>query len=1589
MRNNIAIIKYFTLCFLLLTGVHALAHESAKDKIGFEKDRSNKPSPTKTPGIVTAPAPIWTPEMLSNVVIPGSPLAAEDILVIDSAKSVFEQITRNGSWVNLLTDNSSVKFPFGMLKKMPNYSTVYQLAFSSVSITKTGAIARVFGRMLLNGSQSSVIYFQGFVNLSRIGGAGNGNKLTLIGDQTVNNSADWSFVLNGSESSSPTTMSFDCNGFTGLDIIGSIILNKDKYKPVSKGSTSNSDEIKSSISLTGITKWEEIYKEKLQFNGYFTTASFPLLGGYSFRISEATLDMNDNKSPSGGDLGTYISKDNAKPGLWRGLAIVKMDVSLPEYFYTGKKTSRVVGVKYGVIDDNGFSFSINANNVFDFSNGSANGWDMSVTKLSLSVLKGEFNGGSFSGKLVLPIEDPNFNGRGIPYETTINDDGSIETTQGDGDLSYITMKPWYGYIHPENITLLMDIDLERNVLLPKVTISGSFDFSMSGENSPYIPTKAQDERDEKANFGIQDLAVEDMMLQTEGAYITIGSLGASNELTLGGFSAAVAVEFRNEGPEDASDAGSVKYASLHFDANMQFGGGKVSGGTTFDLYMKYDSTKKKWQYVDYHISKVKVGYEGGQVKFSGEINYMKDKVYGLAYGGTIKLTVLGKIEMGASVLFGHKVAPNGKIYDFYNVDAMVKSVRYQINPYLTITGFSGGITYRMDPVTPDGVMPVSLSGISYKPNDQSFLRVRAGVYFEVVKERLMTGWGGLEIAFNRNFGVSEVSISGRAQIFSKPEGVIKKPDVNPIKNGDDKSVSSKKSGSDKGNKDEKEEEEEEGGGSPLGDKLAEYAGGNDDAGEAEKGTITGAGEGTTSNTTSKIESLFPPDKYDLPAKFDSATMAKTKSRYVINKPIYDRAVIVFDSMANIGITVSNTYYKLEEKSKRWDFRFDTHPYVQFWKSHQAFSKLVDNTNAWKEICRRIKLPYMITPRQKDNSFIYEDKYVIPTPATIEREARAAPREITSLLLFKAENSNEYGVITVAKLLVPYYNDVFDYNMKKEDSVKRYEALERYWIKEVGMRPYARASGELMRELGFTKDNADLRNAYWGLLALAGRNYAQLRGTKTYYDTAAVVGGTTVRDSLFTYEGMVAVNTIVYDLAVKARSARIKQDGGLSLSTAEKSAIQASDEANEKYASLLKMANRFQAVKKQQSLYDDVVETARLKRQINATSNATTKTNLKNELEILNTRIAQEGKSLSKEELLFNPSKEQMSYLEKNYAKNKNDDTLGGLQILRKPVEMSAQVAIDMVIYNDLKRGTKEDEKAAFREMEIRKTHVGVAVSLLEIVDNKLRGAAKATEAAKNTTTTTTSSNKLGGAVLATYVKPDGDPIVWGDFVAKMDIANSTFSFVLQAYVSVEEGGQTILEGSGANARAGVAELYVSGSSFKINVGTRQEPCGVTVRVPKINFLNAAASFYLEVTNARGNDGSDFSVRTGIGASVSYGFRASAVGVGAFARLGGSLAIDLALKRFENFICNGKAEGGFNGWYGQGSVYVSFSGAAGVIIAGKEIDVLSGSIATTLTITGPSPMHIAGNIRFDYSVLGYRGSKDISMSAGTKCDNIKF
>lgn len=1588
--RKIAIVQYLSICFLLLAGLHADATGHDKDKFDLERGKVKGVSGSK------ASTYLWSADMLSNAVVPETPLVQSDILLLDSARRAFEQITRNGSWVNLLTDNASVKFPFGMLKKNANYSTVYQLAFNNVSITKSGAVARVFGRVLLNGSQNSALYFQGFVNLSRIGGAGSSNKLTLIGDQTVNNSEDWSLILNGGESLSPTTMNFNCDGFSSLDINGSINLNKDKYKPVAvNGSAANEEQLKSKIAKTGLEKWEELYEVKLKFDSYFTVPAIPLIQGYTFRISSATLDMHDNKSPSGGDIGNYISKEAVRPGLWRGLAIDKMEVGLPGYFYTGKKVPPVLAANYGVIDENGFSFSFQASNVFDHKTGSANGWDMSVTKLNLTVLKGVFGGGSFSGNLALPIEGNDLNWlnvTGIPYETVINDDGSIETEQVGDDIPYIAIQPLAGYIHPESISISMDIDLKRNKILPKVTISGVYDFSMSGDDVPYIPTKKQDERDRKSNFAANAIEIQDMVLQTEGEYMSIGSVGTSRQMALAGFAADIAVEYRKEAPHNALDASTSDYRCLHFDANLQFGGGKVSGGAAFDLYMKYDTALKKWKYATYAISKVKVGYEGGKVKFNGEINYLKDKTYGRGFGGTVKLTVLGKVEMGASILFGQVTSPTGQMYDYYNVDAMAKSIRYPINPYLTITGFSGGLTWRMDPVTPDGVMPVSLSGISYKPNDESFLRVRAGIYFEVNNERLMTGWGGLEIVFNRNFGVNEVSLSGRAQIFSKPDAVIKKPDINPVKNGDVKGSTASKGGGKSASKkkqvdEDDEEDKDDDGGVPLSDKLAIYSGGKGDAAEGVKGAIIGAEEVPNAEAKTKIESLFPPDKYDLPIKFDSSTLTKLKARYVINRPIYDRTMAVLDSFTWIGVNVFKTYNRLKESTTKWDTRYDTHPYVQFYKSHEAYSKLLDDATKWREVCKRVKLPYLITPLSPDNSFIYESNYVLPTPKEVEMAAAVAPRDLVPLILFKAANSNEYGVITVAKLLVPYYNDVFNYNSKRRDSASTYEKLYNYYVNEVGLPPSERTSGERVHALGIQKGNTAMRDAWIAASRLAGRTYANVRGgNNVTIDTAAVVGGTLMRDSLYTYEGMVAVNTVVYELAAKARAARIKRDGGISLSKNEMISIAESDAMNEQYAPFLKEASRIKAVKQQKSLYDDVVSRARMKGQLNAIAIQAIRKEIQSKLDILESKLIQEGQMLSKGELLFTPTKEQMGYLEKNYAKNKHSDTLGGLQILRKPTEMSGQIAIDMVIYDDLKKGASFDEKSAFREMETRRVHVGVAMALLEIANDQLRSAAEAAEE-KNANAT---SGKMDGAVLPAYAKPDGDPIVWGDFTAKMDIANNTFSFVLQAYIIVEESGQSVLEGSGPNFRAGVAELYVSGSTFKINVGTQEDPCGVVFRPAGLSAVNADASFYLQATNAKGDDGADFSLKAGLAVNVALGGKASLVGFGVYAYLNGKVSVDFALKRFDNLICNGKPISAMNGWYGKGQFYGSIKGAIGVIVGGNNIELFSGGIGLTCMIMGPVPFYVEGKVRLDVSFMGMSANMELPLyGGGEKCANIKF
>lgn len=716
---------------------------------------------------------------VSDIIYDDEAAGASDKSVRDSIENLFRTIATNTSWIDNITDNMNVNAPFGMHKKIGG--STYEIAFSNISFIKTGAVARVFARCILPQKSSSAttktLYFAGFVSLARGGGVISDGKLILVGNEIVSSSDQWSLTLNGitpgttGSISSATYFKFDCTGFIELGINGNVTLsNKYKavdpntFKPVASGA------VVSAPIVTTLSKWDDLYAENLKFSGVFRV---PEIAGYAFSITTATLDFTDSKNPTGDPIKNYIqSVQSVLPNTWRGLHITGIDVYLPQYFNATNATTKAkISGTFAAIDDNGFSLKIAGNNILDIKKGSANGWPISIDKFALDIQKSAISTGSFSGKLVLPVEDKSSDKSGIGYSATLNSEGGFDVTHGE--QAAIKAQMWKGYLLVDP-SFEISLAVKDNHLLPKVSLSGKFSFFFNGGKLDPIPTKEVGKKS-KVSFAIEDAGFEELVLQTEAPFMKVKSMGASSQLQIVGFSADVSLEYEDTKP-DISDP-NADYFCLHFDANVQLMAGKIGGGTKFDIYSKYDKGKKEWVYDSYKLTQIKINAEFGKVSFKGSLDIMNDSIYGKGYNGIVQLKV-ATIELKAGAMFGTKYNNDGSSFKYWNVDAYVKGLNINFLNIMQIQGFSGGVTYQMDPIAPDGDHPVTASGVSYVPNESSFLRLRAGIFLSLATKTVVSGWGGMEIVFNKSWGVDEFSISGNAQFFSN--GVDEKSEKNKI-----------------------------------------------------------------------------------------------------------------------------------------------------------------------------------------------------------------------------------------------------------------------------------------------------------------------------------------------------------------------------------------------------------------------------------------------------------------------------------------------------------------------------------------------------------------------------------------------------------------------------------------------------------------------------------------------------------------------------------------------------------------------------------------------------------------------------------------
>lgn len=699
----------------------------------------------------------------------------------DSAKILFDHLNKSGAWINTFNENTIAQFPIGIKKKIGGVD--YQVGISAIYLGSNGGVARVFARTILPqvdaGGNKKELYFCGNVDLSRIGGVISDGKLPLIGNDSIGATGNWSLALKGndpakSDKSNQTYFKFDCAGFNEIGVIGEVLLSKDVFIPVSTSYQAFPDpnQICSAPINVVVSSFGSLLVNKLKFSKPFMMKKTK---DYAFQIDEAMLDFSDTKNPEGTDEGfaKYLEEVQPdEPNTWQGLVITKMQVFLPREFKMKDSKDRVgFTAPYGVIDATGFSTVINQKNILPLEKGRAGTWGFSVDEIGVYVKYNELNGGSLGGKLVLPIQSKKGKD-GLSYFGKITKDGEYEITVGS--IKDIKASFWKAKLEIDKSSSVT-LKVKDGEFLPKVNLSGKISFNMDGDKAEEVDEDAASSTKKKKSFKATGIIFEELELQTVKPYFQVKAMGVEGKLHIASFEAEYSVTVGTDIKQDVSgpkiktretknvnngttNSAGTERASLNIALDIKLMNGKIGGKTKLAINALYNDTDGEWQFDNVELGMIGISGDFGKAKFDGELAILKnDEVYGNAFSGKLKLKV-NKFELKALGIFGVK-----DDFRYWSVDGMAKGFKIQAGP-ITFTGFSGGVSYKMD--LADKESPKLPSGILYVPSNNAFLRVRAGVLFDIMTAELMTASAGFEIVFNSNWGVNSMSINGTLRMLA-------------------------------------------------------------------------------------------------------------------------------------------------------------------------------------------------------------------------------------------------------------------------------------------------------------------------------------------------------------------------------------------------------------------------------------------------------------------------------------------------------------------------------------------------------------------------------------------------------------------------------------------------------------------------------------------------------------------------------------------------------------------------------------------------------------------------------------------------------
>ena len=689
------------------------------------------------------------PDIISPYI--SQPPTPEQQARVNAAFAAMEAVQKAGAYVESIADlvgNQEMTLPVGI--KKGGYELIVQKIKHNKNTGKADIYATCAFKFKDNGQK---IAFEGLAGLEGQNGIGTHGSLELIAPVSKKLGEQATVVF-----CEGTKVGFGCEGIELFDA-------KMKFAVISKKVI----EVKPNGEPTGnplIVGFGAQFSDLENYTASFNIdRSFKIEGlkDVLFNLKGATIDQSDVETSSMARFpkGYFASGDGQEVKLWKGVAFTEASVSLPGFFNNSKVADSlkskdnnriVVGMVNSIFDENGFSGEVFGEGIIPSEGIDPANWDISLTGLSLLLIKNEIKGFGFSGDINLPPLGKNSL---LGYSAKFN----IPTHEYDffveveGDYEFPVLKSTLT-LH-ENSGL--EIQLRDSQIYPTLRANGTLTV-----NAPLS------EKDSAKKFSVPDITFEEMRISRDVPHFSVGALGVTGDLRppeIGGFQVYLDSirPFKNE-----------KGEGLAFDAGIKLN--KSFGGEAgVQLYGDYS----QWKFDHVGIDKVSVDYKSAAYCISGTVMFKNgDKIYGSGFRGDVMLKAVDKFEFAAVAVFGKK-----ENYRYFLTDVFFEATPatgFPVPPFFTFYGFGGGMYRRMQQsygLNIDTGFGKSLSGINYVPDREVGLGLMASTKFALLgSEAAMNAKVTFEMQFNRHGGLNFVQLRGDAAMMDMPDKMQKLSD---------------------------------------------------------------------------------------------------------------------------------------------------------------------------------------------------------------------------------------------------------------------------------------------------------------------------------------------------------------------------------------------------------------------------------------------------------------------------------------------------------------------------------------------------------------------------------------------------------------------------------------------------------------------------------------------------------------------------------------------------------------------------------------------------------------------------------------------